>query len=115
MTDSDGNLFPSRERDANYETSYDTFEQIEHTFYEFGQDVNPEENYFNKLDQTNNCKYYTENENLKVDGDFSLINVNSRSLNKNFNEISEYVCPNSANTVWLQFQSRGYAKRKSLM
>ena len=48
MTDSDGNLFPSRERDANHETSYDIFEQIEHKLNElneFGQDVDPARSY----------------------------------------------------------------------
>ena len=51
---------------------------------------------YNSVNDTThtNCKYYSDRQfacNVKSDSDFSLIHFNSRSLNKNFQKIKEYL------------------------
>lgn len=55
------------------------------------QDIDPEINFFNNLD---NCNYVTVdqfNNSIKVEHSISIIHSNSRSLNKNFQDIVDYL------------------------
>lgn len=56
---------------------------------EFGEHIDPDNNFYNKI--INECEYYTEEQsnNINMEGAFSLIHFNSRSLYKNFEDIKE--------------------------
>lgn len=61
------------------------FEYSEHTFLDFGNGTDPENNLFKNIN--NNCYYYSEEEvnaKVKQDHNFSIIHFISRSLYANF-------------------------------
>ena len=54
-------------------------------------ELDPDTNFFNNFD---NCAYYTVdqfNNSIKVENTISIIHFNSRSLNKNFQDIVDYL------------------------
>ena len=72
---------------------FNTFNHSEHKPHDFDQDIDPEYNLDNQNDLANNCKYYSDDQLKKVNfnGSFSVIHLNSRSLNKHFETISEHL------------------------
>lgn len=86
----------SRNREDNLYSKYEknnfnTFDTTEHKTYEIEMYLDPENNFYNNLN--NNCEYYTDDQfkTLKMEGNFSVIHFNSRSLNKNFTHIRDYL------------------------
>ena len=71
--------------------NFNNFKYTEYKSYEMGNDIDPENNYYSNI--INDCEYYTEDQyrNLKMDGTFSIIHFNCRSLNKNFDNIKDYL------------------------
>lgn len=59
---------------------------------EFGSDIDPDNNLYNNI--INNCEYYSDEQfkGVNMDGAFTIIHFNSRSLYKNYNNIKEYLC-----------------------
>jgi len=67
-------------------------EHTEHRFFDFDNDVDPENHVFNGINDS--CRYYTDeklNDRINLDKTFSLLHFNCRSLLKNFTKISEYL------------------------
>ena len=52
---------------------FEQFEHIEHNFYEMENNIDPDNNFYNNLNNT--CEYYTEEQykQVKMDGHFSII------------------------------------------
>ena len=75
--------------DAQWMTSHYT----DHQQHELENEIDPDNNFL--LDINENCRYYTDeqfNQNInKNQGNLSIIHFNSRSLNKNFKDIKDYL------------------------
>ena len=71
--------------------NFNCFDPHEHKTYEIDNDLDPENIFYNNLN--NNCQYYTDDQlkRLHIDDSFSVIHFNSRSLNKNFQKIRDYL------------------------
>ena len=71
--------------------NFKNFDPAEYKTHEPGIEIDPESNFFNTI--IDNCEYYTDEQftGLKVEGNFSLIHFNSRSLNKNLKDIKDYL------------------------
>ena len=78
-------------------TEYDrvqmeTSKYTEHHSYDLENDIDPDNNFL--LEVNENCSYYTNeqfNHNITNEGNTSIIHLNSRSLNKNFKDIKDYL------------------------
>ena len=68
-----------------------TFDHMEYKTHDFGNDIDPENNFFNLINNT--CEYYTDIQfkEVKSEGALSIIHFNSRSLYKNFKKIENYI------------------------
>lgn len=66
-------------------------DDINYRANEFGCDIDPDMHLFNNL--INDCDYYTDEKfkSIIVNGSFSIIYFNSRCLNKNYNDIKQYL------------------------
>ena len=71
--------------------NFKTFKHTEHKMYEIDCEIDPENNYYTSI--ANDCEYYTEDQfkQIKMEGTFSIIHFNCRSLNKNFKNIKKYL------------------------
>jgi len=67
------------------------YDDINYKVNEFGGDIDPDEHLFNNI--IKDCDYYTDNQFkcFYTNGAFSIIHFNSRSLNKNYNDIKQYL------------------------
>ena len=87
----------SREQIQNLVTSkyehfnFKNFDPTDYKTYELGSDLDPENNFYNNY--MNNCEYYTDAQfkGLAMDDNLSVMHFNSRSLNKNFTDIKDYL------------------------
>lgn len=69
-----------------------TSQYTEHHLQDLEHDIDPDNNFL--LDINENCRYYTDeqyNQNIVNMGNLSIIHFNSRSLNKNFKDIKDYL------------------------
>lgn len=60
--------------------------------HEMDHDINPERNFYHTVHR--DCKYFTENQfnvNVRMVGVLFIIHFNSRSLNRNFSKINDYL------------------------
>lgn len=69
----------------------DTHDHVNYKTNEFGDDIDPDNHFFKSV--VNGCEYYTDKQfkEINIDGAFTVIHFNSRSLYKNFNKIKEYL------------------------
>lgn len=89
------------------------FDPREHKMHDFGNDIDPDNHFYNIINDT--CKYYTDDQfkQIEMEGAFSVIHFNSRSLYKNYNKIEKYLWQFSKFSVvavsetWLE-QEKGY-------
>lgn len=68
------------------------YQYTEYNMYDVDSEIDPDNNFFTAI--KNNCGYYSNehfNEKIKLNGAFSIIHFNSRSLYTNFNYIKNYL------------------------
>lgn len=74
---------------SNYESlQFESFDYTEYKSYDMQNDLDPENNFYTKVQ--NDCNYYTESQfeaHLFTKDSLSIIHFNSRSLNSNFSQI----------------------------
>ncbi len=74
--------------------NFKSFNHTDHKMYKIENDIDPENHFFNIVNN-NCCEYYTEdkfNRNVNMEGALSIIHLNSRSLYKKFIHIKDYLC-----------------------
>lgn len=70
------------------------FDYAEHKTFDPENNLDPDNNYFNHNHSIINSEYYTDeqfNTNIELKNTLSVIHLNSRSLDKNFTKIKEYL------------------------
>lgn len=70
----------------------ETAQYTDYHTHDLEHDIDPENNFL--LEVNENCRYYTDvqfNQTIVNEGNISIIHFNSRSLNKNFKDIKDYL------------------------